>query len=196
MNAMAHNPGRRRSLLDAATDLLASVGGRGLTFRAVDEAAGVPVGTTSNYFASRDALLHALGDHVFARLTPDPSVVGARMAAPHTRELETVLMQDILDRARADRACYLTFFELRMEAARNPGLREAYTARFRANLDAITADHVDGGFPGGAETAVILYLAMTGLLFEHLTLPGLLTTDEEGLTALVAGVVARIVPEA
>ncbi|WGX97947.1 TetR/AcrR family transcriptional regulator [Nocardioides sp. L-11A] len=191
---MARNPARRAELLDAATDLLAAVGARGLTFRGVDEQAGAPTGTTSNYFRSRDELLRELCDHVFARLTPDPAHVADRLDAPRTRELEATLMRDLVERADADRAGHLALFELRMEASRQPALREVFTARFRANLEAITADHVEGGFPGGPEAARALYLAMTGLLFEHLTLPGLHTDGPEGLDTLVSGLVERIVP--
>lgn len=191
---MARNPARRAELLDAATDLLAAVGARGLTFRGVDEQAEAPTGTTSNYFRSRDELLRELCDHVFARLTPDPAQVADRLDAPRTRELEATLMRDLVERADADRAGHLALFELRMEASRQPALREVFTARFRANLEAITADHVEGGFPGGPEAARALYLAMTGLLFEHLTLPGLHTDGPEGLATLVSGLVERIVP--
>ncbi|WP_436700263.1 TetR/AcrR family transcriptional regulator [Nocardioides sp. BYT-33-1] len=191
---MARNPARRGELLDAATDLLAAVGARGLTFRGVDEQAGAPTGTTSNYFRSRDDLLRELCDHVFARLTPDPAYVADRLDAPRTRDLEAALMHDLVERANADRPGHLALFELRMEASRHPALREVFTARFRANLEAITADHVDGGFPGGPEAARVLYLAMTGLLFEHLTLPGLHADGPEELGALVSGLVERIVP--
>lgn len=191
---MARNPARRTELLDAATDLLADVGARGLTFRGVDERAGAPTGTTSNYFRSRNELLRELCDHVFVRLAPDPAYVEDRLQALPTRELETTLMRDLLDRGEADRAGHLALFELRMEASRRPELQEVFTARFRANLQAITADHVEGGFPGGPETARILYLAMTGLLFEHLTLPGLHAESEADLAELVTAVVARIVP--
>jgi tetracycline repressor-like protein len=42
---------------DAAIAVLADHGGRGLTHRAVDQAAGLPPGTTSNYARTREALL-------------------------------------------------------------------------------------------------------------------------------------------
>jgi AcrR family transcriptional regulator len=54
---MVTNPDRRIALLDAALDVLAEEGARGLTFRRLDERAEVPRGTASNYFASRDDLL-------------------------------------------------------------------------------------------------------------------------------------------
>ncbi|HEY1174567.1 MAG TPA: TetR family transcriptional regulator, partial [Phytomonospora sp.] len=49
--------GRRGLVADAAIALLADKGTRGLTHRAVDEQAGLPQGSTSYYFRSREALL-------------------------------------------------------------------------------------------------------------------------------------------
>ena len=49
--------GRARQSADAAITVLADHGARGLTHRAVDQAAGLPPGTTSNYARTREALL-------------------------------------------------------------------------------------------------------------------------------------------
>jgi DNA-binding transcriptional regulator YbjK len=48
---------RRTTLLDTALQVLAEHGMRGLTHRAVDRAAGLPDGSTSYYFRTRDALV-------------------------------------------------------------------------------------------------------------------------------------------
>jgi AcrR family transcriptional regulator len=48
---------RKRQVGDAAIAVLAEHGARGLTHRAVDQAAGIPPGTTSNYARTRAALL-------------------------------------------------------------------------------------------------------------------------------------------
>lgn len=55
---MASN--RRTLLADAALDVLADEGMRGLTHRAVDRRAAMPPGTTSAYFRTRAALLTGL----------------------------------------------------------------------------------------------------------------------------------------
>lgn len=168
---MVRNAERRSRLLDAGIDVLAEVGARGLTFRAVDAQAGVPTGTASNYFTSRSHLLSELGTHVFVRLRPDADVVAERMGATHDRELERRLMHDIVDRAAADRAGYLALIELRLEAARDPEFRRVFAAPMQDGLDASLRAHVEGGFPGGIEAGLALYLAMNGMLLEHLTLP-------------------------
>jgi DNA-binding transcriptional regulator YbjK len=60
-------PDRRTSLADAALTVVAAKGLKGLTHRAVDAEAGVAVGTTSNYFRNRAALVAAAVDRVEER---------------------------------------------------------------------------------------------------------------------------------
>src|SRR5215831_16726248 len=50
---------RRADIADAAIRTLARDGMRGLTHRAVDRAAGLPEGSASYYFRTRQALLQA-----------------------------------------------------------------------------------------------------------------------------------------
>jgi AcrR family transcriptional regulator len=58
---------RRAEALDAALDLLGAAGIRALTHGAVDRRGGLPPGTTSNYFRTRDALLAGALDHLAER---------------------------------------------------------------------------------------------------------------------------------
>ena len=122
---MARNTERRHHLLDAAVEVIAVEGGRGLTFGAVDRAAAVPPGTASNYFASRDQLLAELAEHVFVRLAPDPDEAAARMAVEPTRESERGLMMWLVERALADRAAHLALLRIAtrgdQESARRAG---------------------------------------------------------------------------
>jgi AcrR family transcriptional regulator len=57
-------PDRRAQLADAALVVVAEKGLKGLTHRAVDAAASVAEGTTSNYFRSRTALVGAVADRL------------------------------------------------------------------------------------------------------------------------------------
>src|SRR5690349_98606 len=56
---MTAPPDRRTQIADTVIQVLAEAGARGLTHRAVDAAAGLPAGSASYYFRSRDALLVA-----------------------------------------------------------------------------------------------------------------------------------------
>ncbi|WP_411108317.1 TetR/AcrR family transcriptional regulator [Streptomyces sp. c-19] len=190
---MARNPERRTALLDAAIEVLADEGARGLTFRAVDARAGVPTGTSSNYFRARDQVLSQVADRIFVRLTPEPGVIDTALLPPPSRSLVVELMKQLAQRLAAERTCYLGLFELRLEAARRPELRTQLTKVLRADLDENVRLHLDSGMPGDADTVRLLYFALTGLLFDHFTVPGL--HGDRDLDELIETVVNRIVPE-
>jgi DNA-binding transcriptional regulator YbjK len=167
---MRTNPERRTALVDAAIEVLASDGARGLTFRSVDVAAGVPNGTTSNYFANRDDLLLQAGLRVHDRLGADP----AHLDQPPSTEFLTSLIQLLQERLTNDRTGYLALLELRLEATRRPALQEALAQRVRENLDENVRLHREHGLPGDP---LILYLTVGGYMLEQLTLPGVLPDD-------------------
>ncbi|MGE3621536.1 MAG: TetR/AcrR family transcriptional regulator [Acidimicrobiia bacterium] len=187
------NPTRRTALLDAAVEVLAAEGARGLTFRRIDHRAGVPAGTASNYFPDRSVLLGQVGEHIFERLRPDPERVTGILGGPASRGQELDLMHDLMARVRADRAGYLAFLELRLEATRRPEIRAALTATVRADLEAGTALHLGAGLPGDETTVLVLYLAMTGLILESLTIPDVL--GPSSIEAVTTSVVEAIVPD-
>ncbi|MDX8032429.1 TetR family transcriptional regulator [Lentzea sp. BCCO 10_0856] len=168
---MAKNEARRAQLLDAAIDVLAEEGARGLTYRAIDAKAGVPAGTASNYFANRDDLMSEVATRVHQRLMPSDESVAESLAMPRDKQLTLKFMHDIIKRADADKACYLAMMELRLEATRRPDLRTALTKTIADNLDFNVAFNEESKLPGDRMTVVSLYFAMTGLIYERLTLP-------------------------
>lgn len=188
------NPQRRAVLVDAAIDVLAAEGARGLTFRAVDLAAGVPVGTASNYFANRDALLNQVGRRIHARLAPEPGEVEAVLGdGPRTRSMLARLLRELMARTLADRAGYLALLELRLEATRRPELRVALTKALRENLELNMEFHRDEALPGRPEAFLSMYFAMSGLLVEHLTTPDVLAGYD--VDALVEILIDGAAPE-
>ncbi|MFC9960629.1 TetR/AcrR family transcriptional regulator [Streptomyces nigra] len=196
---MAGNPERRAALVDAGVELLAREGARGLTFRAVDAEAGVPVGTASNYFTDREDLLRQIDARLHTRLAPDPEVLAGLLARPKDRSLVTAFMHDLMGRATRDRTGYLALLEMRLEASRRPELRASFTKSVRGDLDEALGFHRSAGLPGGDEVVTVLYLAMLGLLLEHLTLPDVLDGVLPGVSVpdgLVERITAAVVPEA
>ncbi|MEV6289335.1 TetR family transcriptional regulator [Streptomyces sp. NPDC051896] len=194
---MAGNPERRAALVDAGIAVLAREGARGLTFRAVDGEAGVPTGTASNYFTNRDDLLRQIDARLHLRLAPDPQVVQTLLRGARDRSLVLAFMRDLMDRAVRDRTGYLALLEMRLEATRRPELRASFTRSVRGDLEQGMAFHRQSGLPGGDETVTVLYLAMLGLILEHLTLPGVLDGALEGVSVpegLVERIVTTIVP--
>lgn len=175
---MRRNPDRRAALLDAAIEVLANEGARGLTFRSVDRRAEVPAGTASNYFANRDDILTQAGERVYERLTPDEAVLAAGLAGPRDRAKLAELMHELVERVAAFPAGFLALLELRLEATRRPELREVLTRRVRADLDANTGYHEQSGLPGDSAAVVSLWLALNWLILERLTLPDLFTPQQ------------------
>jgi DNA-binding transcriptional regulator YbjK len=189
---MRQNPERRAALVDAAVEVLAREGARGLTFRAVDTEAAVPNGTASNYFTSRDELLNQVGRHIHVRLTPDPAKVSATLESPPSPEVVVEFMHALLGRLLEDRSGYLALMELRLEATRRPELRQELTGTIKSNLDENIRFHLDSGLPGDSMTVVLLYLAMSGLVVEQLTLPGVL--EQFPVDDVIAALVGRTQP--
>ncbi|NBE54723.1 TetR/AcrR family transcriptional regulator [Streptomyces boluensis] len=189
---MRHNPARRTALLDAAIEVLAQEGSRGLTLRAVDKEAGVPVGTTTNYFANRAELLRQIMGRTKERLTPDPVAMAETMKATPSAELTATLLRQLVDRMRGDRSSHLAMLELRLEATRRPELQEDLTRTFTELLDDNIAWHLDAGLPGDRDTVLLLYLAMLGVIVDDLTVPALL--EPHGIDGIIDVLVARSVP--
>ncbi|MFI9505726.1 TetR/AcrR family transcriptional regulator [Nocardia sp. NPDC052566] len=188
------NPERRNALLDAALEVLARDGARGLTFRAVDKEASVPAGTASNYFANRDDLLTQAGSRFYERLQPDATVAVSQLATgPKTREHVVELMKQVVSRIEAFRTGYLALLELRLEATRRPELRAVLTARVRADIDYNVTNHLASGMPGDAKSVELLYLALNWLIVDRLTLPGVFT--EQQSQELITAAVLRLIEE-
>ncbi|QUI30951.1 TetR family transcriptional regulator [Streptomyces alfalfae] len=185
------NDGRRAALVDAAIEVLAREGARGLTFRAVDTEAGVPTGTASNYFANRDDLLTQAGARVYERLTPGEEEVSRQRSAEPDKETYARLMREVVGRVSGFRTGYLALLELRLEATRRPELRAVLTERVRDDLAANVAYHESSGLPGDATAVKLLYLAFNWLIVEQLTLPDVLSEAERD--RLVTAAVERIV---
>ncbi|MEU0126650.1 TetR family transcriptional regulator [Streptomyces sp. NPDC006289] len=187
------NDQRRAALVDAAIEVLAAEGARGLTFRAVDAEAAVPVGTASNYFANRDDLFTQAGARVYERLQPDEAAIARQRSTGHDREAYAVLMRELVSRIASFRTGYLALLELRLEATRRPELREVLTQRVRADIDANVAYHEASGLPGDGTAVKLLILTLNWLIVEQLTLPDVFTEAEreELVTAAVERIVGR-----
>jgi DNA-binding transcriptional regulator YbjK len=190
---MRTNPERRQALVDAAIEVLASDGARGLTFRAVDAAAGVPVGTASNYFGNRDDLLTQAGGRIYERLLPDEATMARGLSGTQDRARYADLMHELVERITAFNTGFLALLELRLEGTRRPALRSVLTERVRQDMEANVAYHASSGLPGDADAVIMLYMALNWLIVDRLTLPDLLTPERS--RELVTILVERLVPE-
>lgn len=187
---------RAELIADAALRLLAERGMRGLTHRAVDEAAGLPQGSTSNYARTRQALLEAAvrrqAEREAAVLTPH------EMPVPDgsTEGLVDALAPALHRHLTRHRELLVSRYELALEATRRPELREFYDAtgnQFRAPLNALMAA---AGSPEPERHALSLLAWCEGLMFScaagsyHSAVPDLAQL-RTGLTELLRGMLGE-----
>jgi len=186
---MARNDQRRSTLADAGIRVLAEQGARGLTHRAIDEAAGTPKGTASNYFPTREDLISALVDRIAERLTPVPGAVPHDECRQPDRALFTAYIRDVVKRLSVDPHVTLALFELRLEAGRRPAVAKTVGEWRQRSFEEDIAFTAHMGLPGGPTEVALLHYAIEGLMFDRLTVP--LDTDVS-LDAAVDELVSRI----
>lgn len=94
---------RRETSLEAAVRVLKGRGMRALTHRAVDSEADVPVGSTADYFATREPLLEAIVDWVPARERANVDEVATTVLPTTPAELARVVAATARDGAGVHR---------------------------------------------------------------------------------------------
>jgi DNA-binding transcriptional regulator YbjK len=189
---VAANPERRVQLADAGLRVLAHSGARGLTHRAVDAEAEVAIGTTSNYFRSRDLLLGALAERILVRIAPDPDRLEPLAGVEPSVDLMVTYVGYIHERLTAAPELTLALFELRLEATRRPALAEILGATLRGSYAQDVDFNEGAGLPGGAFEIALLHFAVDGFLLDQLTTPIAPALDPSTvLSALVRRLVGR-----
>lgn len=188
---------RRDLLCDCAISVLAAEGGRGLTHRAVDRAAGVPEGTTKNYFPSRDALLGAAATRMTAlhaaavrqlRETTPQGISPAQVAQLYPALLRRAVVDDPTQ--------LLAMAELYLEAVRRPGVRAALGRMAVSNAQAGAGLHAAAGLPSTARDAGLLDAYFLGVAVSLLALPpeALRAVGLDDADAVGAGLFRAAVP--
>lgn len=155
MQACAAAPGVRDRLLDAAEQLVASIGGANLTLEAVAQKAGVSKGGLLYHYPSKDALLLAMIDRHLDRTDQRCAHVRAQMPDHPASDLKAWVVAMLQPDPLRD----ATGAALFGAALHNPELLAGIRRRYADQVAALTRLPCD--FP---LTATIL-LAVDGLLF-------------------------------
>jgi DNA-binding transcriptional regulator YbjK len=134
---------RRHDLCDAAIELLAADGARGLTHLRVDRHAGFADGTTSFYYQTRAALLRAAMDRVIELDVADfTAALNATGDGEVDSLLSTLAAQAMRTGVEPERSRARARFELMMIASRDPDLGTVFDGlmdRFVAISEAAVA---------------------------------------------------------
>jgi len=193
---------RRRDLCDAAIELLAADGARGLTHLRVDRRAGFADGTTSFYYQTRSALLRGAMDRV---VELDVADFTAALNSTGDGEVDSLLSrlaeQAMRTAVEPERSRARARFELMMIASRDPDLSEVVDElmdRFVAISEAAVAQVQPAGAPPDQDLikeqafAVVTFLG--GFLFRLAY--GLVHLDSaKSLEGYLHGVIAGVAAE-
>jgi TetR/AcrR family transcriptional regulator, regulator of biofilm formation and stress response len=164
--------GRRQLLLETTLSVIETEGVAAVTHRRVAELAGVPLGSTTYWFASRQEMLTEALAH-FARL--DIETVRRRFAPagrrPSRRKLVDEFVAYLMPQFGANRSHTAAQYALLQEAAREPALEpavRAWTEAWQAALTDLFAA-LGAGRPG-LEARMFLAM-MDGLSLVQLAAP-------------------------
>jgi AcrR family transcriptional regulator len=166
---MPTKPERRTQILDTAIDILCDDGVGGLTHRQVDSRVGLPAGTTSNYFRTRQALLEATAartvDLHWQRVEGLQSAIG-----PLTRDGLRALLIGMLEPEEQYRRWTLARFELFMESTRREELRPLVKELQAAAVKSATLIFEAAGFTPTPDRMDELSRLLNGFVFSNLTM--------------------------
>jgi AcrR family transcriptional regulator len=168
------NQRRRAELADAAIALLAESGVHGVTHRAVERRAGLPAGTASNYFRSREALLVAAAERVGQLHYADMDRVAGRRRRTSSRPRERaagLIAESLLMAATTYRQRYLAIFELRLESLRRPALAGALAGLQQRSVAFTISHHAANGLDIPPEAVPTLLALYGGALFTLVSSP-------------------------
>jgi DNA-binding transcriptional regulator YbjK len=155
--------GRREQILEAALRLIGRSGRQAVTHRAVAEEAGVPLGSTTYYFDSRDDLLRQALEHVAASEIVRYEARGEELRSVKSgRELADRLIDDLVAAAK-DRVAYIAEYELWLEAGQRPELREAAQSWCDAEQRSVAGAMEVLGSADPATDASLVVAAIDGL---------------------------------
>lgn len=138
---------------------------RALTHARVDRRAELPLGSTSNHFRTRAALLSGVVDRIVERelsqIGPAVSVVSAASLV----DLCCVLFEQVTDRSRTMTAARLILF---MEASHDPALREAVSHGRAAMESSMVTALSRLGAPEPTTAADALMACLEGLILHRI----------------------------
>ncbi|MDQ1021745.1 TetR/AcrR family transcriptional regulator [Streptomyces afghaniensis] len=177
---------RRTVLADAAIGVLADAGIRGLTHRAVDRAAGLPAGTTSAYYRTRQALLTALVRRLVSLDQAELQALGDRAPVPrHAEELVAGIAAFVERRLTGEgRRRSLARYACAIESVHHPELREILVPRRNAGRQAVCDFLAAQGVADAEDRTVTLLTCVDGLVFDRLVGGG--SVSEQEIRGLVA----------
>lgn len=155
----------RERALDAAIDLLGTEGLRALTHARVDEKAGLPKGSTSNYFRTRAALVGGVTDWMVRQETP---VVSTAFHPASAEEFVDQLCRLFEFMTGPNRTMVIARRVLWLEATHDPSLRQMLQRGRAVMAEPVVAAFDRLGAPDPSAAADALAACFEGLLMNRI----------------------------
>jgi AcrR family transcriptional regulator len=163
---------RRRQILDTAVMVLAAQGWRGLTHRAIDREAGLPEGSSSAYYRSRNALQAAMAEYVVWHLAADVEALAAELAEqPGDHDHAVAATSATFRRWLDDSALLKARLELTLAASRDDELAAQLRDSRRGLTTIVSEIMVRGGHPHSDAVSATIVAAVDGVLVSALLRP-------------------------
>jgi AcrR family transcriptional regulator len=180
---------RREHLLDAAITVLGERGIHALSHRAVDAQAGLPAGSASNHFRTRDALLEAVVDRFAARERALWEELAVRMYPTTPYELAQVLVAAAKTATGPQRTLTLARYAILVEAGIHPTIRaQLLSTGARVNTWFMTWLRVAGSTDPERDAPIIMN-HYTGVVLHDLAIPDPAFDPTDQITTLVTTVI-------
>lgn len=176
-------------LLDATVRLIGEGGIAAIDHRAVAAAAGVPLGSTTYYFKSKDDMVAQALHHVAEREAAeiDAQVAGGQLDV-EAKLLPERLADLVIQIWAGDRVTLLAQYELYLESARRPDLRPAAERWDQAYRDLLRHALERLGAPDPERRARLLCAGLDGILLDHVATG----SDSRELRSLVIELIERL----
>ncbi len=182
---------RSTRILDAAIQVAGADGIRALTHRAVDAAAGLPAGSTSNHFRTREALLRGMASRIVDTELAGWDDLAAGVHPSSVDDVADVLASMIAMLTGPMRVLTAARYALFVEATRDP-LLQAEIDRAAVRIAGIGAQWLaHAGSPDPAGHAQIMMALADGLLIHELALPSPDRDIAAALRTVLRSLVAR-----
>jgi DNA-binding transcriptional regulator YbjK len=181
---------RDQRILDAAIEVLGARGARHLTHRAVDLAAGLPLGSTSNRYRTRAALMVGVLRRMLQREGETWSTV-TDVRSPTIDEFADAVGRLLGQLAGADRTLSLARRAVFIEAAREPSLGDEVRRAQEGIVSWLSPVLGELGSTDPQSHARHLMALMDGLIGHQLANPRPDFDPAAGLAALLRGLVAE-----
>jgi len=178
--------GKRRAILEAVLEVIADTGLQSVTHRRVAATAGVPLGSTTYYFRTRDDLIRAAFQHSLAGTDRLVSRLGHDRPAETVEQLALFMAElamrefEIPGRVRVE-------YELILAASRDPLLAVTLHAAERVWIAGLAESLEALSVPRPLQVARAILHLFRGFEVERLTLP---SADPAGLARRIIDLVS------